>query len=144
MRDYGPLISKFSEVNNLSSLFAEVNAQMRAAKPEQVSGEPLTKSLPALMRIADQATASLERPGVPPSAGITALFAGSRKTEAGEYVSFAGGRFYVLTCAVREEVLEEAALLRLRELVRGSRARTAIAIASRRVRRSVPQQKESQ
>ncbi|HEU0039897.1 MAG TPA: MMPL family transporter [Verrucomicrobiae bacterium] len=116
--DYGPLVSKFSEVNNLSSLFAEVNAQIRAVKPEQVSGQPLTKSLPALTRIADQATASLERPGVPPSPGVTALFAGSRKTEAGEYVSFAGGRFYVLTCAVREEVLEEAALLRLRELVR--------------------------
>ena len=118
VRDYGPLISKFSEVNNLSSLFAEVNAQMRAAKPEQVSGEPLTKSLPALMRIADQATASLERPGVPPSPGITALFAGSRKTEAGEYVSFAGGRFYLLTCAARKELLEAAAILRLRELVR--------------------------
>lgn len=118
LRDYGPLVSKFSEVDNLSSLFAEVNAQIRAVKPEQVSAQPLTKSLPALTRIADQATAALQRPGIPPSPGITALFAGTRNTEAGEYVTFAGGRFYVVTCAARAEKLEERAILRLRELMR--------------------------
>ncbi len=118
VRDYGPLVRKFSEVNNLSSLFAEVGAQIRALDPEKVSSQPLVKSLPALTRIADQATASLQRPGVPPSPGITALFAGTSKTEAGEYVNFAEGRFYVLTCAAREEALEERAIRRLRELVR--------------------------
>ena len=50
VQDYGPLVSKFSEVNNLDSLFAEVNKQIRAAKPEEVRGQPLTKSLPALTR----------------------------------------------------------------------------------------------
>ena len=118
MRDYGPLVRKFSEVNNLSSLFAEVNAQIRALDPEKVNSQPLAKSLPALTRIADQATASLQRPGVPPSPGITALFAGTSKTEAGEYVNFAEGRFYVLACAAREDVLEKRAIRRLRELVR--------------------------
>ena len=55
VRDYGPLVSKFSEVNNLNSLFAEVNAQILAVKPEEVRTLPLTKSLSALTRIADQA-----------------------------------------------------------------------------------------
>ena len=117
LSDYGPLIHQFSEVTNLNSLFAEVNAQMRAAKPEEVATLPLTKSVTALNRIVDQAIDSLKRPGVPPSPGLASLFVTNPKSNPGEFISFAGGEFFAVTCAARNENLEDAAIVRLRQLV---------------------------
>ena len=118
LRDYGPLVSKFSEVSNLNSLIVEVNTQIRAVKPQEVKGQPLTRSLPALTRLVDQATATLERSGVPPSPGITTLFAGGSATNASEYLNFGAGRFYLITCAALDEKLEGRAIRQLRKLVR--------------------------
>ena len=119
LRDYGPLVNKFSEVNNLNSLFAEVNAQFRAVNPEQVGDQPLTKSLPALERIVGQLTASLERPGIPPSPGVTTLFSAGQQAT-GEYLNFGAGRSYLITCTARTEELEDEAIIQLRKLVRAT------------------------
>lgn len=118
LRDYAPLIRTFSEVTNLASLFSEVDHQMRASAPEEASENPLATAIPALTRIVRQGVDSLDRPGIPPSPGLTTLFASPDKPGPGEYLNFAGGRFYAVTCAVSDAASEVSAILRLRELVK--------------------------
>jgi len=118
LRDAEPLIQTFSEVTNLASLFSEVDGQMRAVPLEEAGRHPLTTAVPALTRIVQQGSGSVKRSGIPPSPGISALFAADGDPEPGEYIHFAGGRFYVITCTVPKEALTERAIVRLRELVR--------------------------
>jgi hypothetical protein len=118
LQDYEPLIRTFSQVSNLASLLSEVDTQMRTGAAEPVETHPLVKVVPALTRIVQQAVESTRRPGLPPSPGLTALFAAEGTPVPGDYLNFAGGRFYAVTCAVASKPLEEAAILRLRELVK--------------------------
>ena len=73
LKDYRPFIQSFARATNLNSLFALVNQQFRTAKREEnAENESMVKALPALERIVRQAADSLQRPGTPPSPGLTA------------------------------------------------------------------------
>ena len=122
LRDYQPLVGKFSNVTNLHSLLVEVEAQWRAtAKADGTNGHTFAAALPALTRIVDQGAASLQRTGVPPSPGVTTLFA-SPEDPSPDYLKFAGGRFYIITCTARDESQQEAAIYWLRKMVEATRA----------------------
>ena len=108
LTNFLPFIQRFTHVTNLDSLFALVNSQFLHAKNEaNAENDSLIKSIPMLQRIIDQATASLHRPGVPPSPGITALFG------AGDddiYIVFTnkvtGNHLYLLNAQARSEDTE--------------------------------------
>ncbi len=118
LKDFRPFIAQFTRTTNLLSLFNMVCAQFRTAKQEtNAENESLTKALPALERIITQATASLRRPGTPPSPGITALFDPDQEAEQQMYVTFAKGRIYLVTAQAPTEELNSAAVVRLRQLV---------------------------
>ena len=122
LRDYQPLVGKFSNVTNLNSLFGEVEAQWRAtAKENGTNGRMFAAALPALTRIVEQGAESLQRSGVPPSPGVTTLFASRDDPSPGDYLKFAGGRFYIVTCTARDESHQTAAIRRLRQLVEATR-----------------------
>ena len=116
LREYEPLIRTFSEITNLTSLILTVDQELRGASPETAEQHPFTRAVPALTRIVEQGVDSLKRPGIPPSPGLTALFRAGSEPVPGDYLHFAEGRFYVLTCAVTDPAWEEAAIFRLREL----------------------------
>jgi hopanoid biosynthesis associated RND transporter like protein HpnN len=118
LRDAEPLLQTFSNVTNLPSLFSEVDAEMRVVPPEEADRHPLTTAIPALTRIVQQGSGSLRRSGIPPSPGITALFAAGAEPQPGEYIHFAEGTVYAISCTVPEEALTDQAIVRLRELVR--------------------------
>ena len=118
LKDFRPFITQFTQTTNLVSLFNMVNAQFRTAKQEtNAENESLTKALPALERIITQATASLRRPGAPPSPGITALFDPDQEAEQQMYVTFTKGRIYLVTAQAPTEEQNGAAVVRLRQLV---------------------------
>ncbi|MCL4178144.1 MAG: MMPL family transporter [Verrucomicrobia bacterium] len=118
LREYRPVLDTFMEATNLTALFQLVNRQFRTApRAATRETESLTQMLPALERIVRQAADSLERPGLPPSPGITALFDAREEAEQRIYLTFAEGRIWLLTTRPRAESVEKQAVRRLRELV---------------------------
>ncbi|MCI0537908.1 MAG: MMPL family transporter [Verrucomicrobiales bacterium] len=118
LREYRPFIESFARATNLNSLFRLVNQQFRSVKREQnAETESLVKAIPALTRIIEQAAASLNRPGVPPSPGVTALFNAEEKAEQEQYITFAKGRIYLVSSRPIKKGLSGHAVERLRELV---------------------------
>jgi len=118
LSDYHPFIQQFAHTTNLVSLFSMINRQFRTAKPEQnAENEAMVKAFPALERIVTEATASLRRPGTPPSPGVTALFSPSEDAEQQIYITFANGRIYLVTAQAPTEDLNGAAVERLRTIV---------------------------
>lgn len=118
LQDYKPFIQHFSNATNLNSLFRIINQQFRTASRERnAENDSLVKAIPALQRILDQAADSLDRPGIPPSPGINALFNSSEEAERQMYITFDKGRLYLVTARARSEELESKAVHRLRELV---------------------------
>ena len=118
LKDFRPFIAQFTRTTNLVSLFNMVCAQFRTAKQEtNAENDSLVKALPALERIITQATASLRRPGTPPSPGITALFDPGEEAEQQIYITFAKGRIYLVTAQAPTEDLNSAAVVRMRQLV---------------------------
>jgi uncharacterized protein len=116
--DYRPFIEQFTRTTNLVSLFSMVNRQFRNAKREaDPQTDSMVKAIPALERIIQQARASLERPGVPPSPGITALFDPDADAEQQIYITFGNGRIYLVTAQAPKEDLNAAAVARMRVLV---------------------------
>src|SRR3989442_6527638 len=123
LRDYRPFIQQFVQATNLNSLFRLVNHQFRTAKREEnAENESLVKALPAMERIIAQALDSLQRPGTPPSPGLTALFNAGKEAEQQIYVTFADGRIYIATARALREELNDQAVQRLRELVARTKA----------------------
>ncbi|HYT60773.1 MAG TPA: MMPL family transporter [Haliangiales bacterium] len=123
LRDYRPFIQQFVLATNLNSLFRLVNRQFRTAKREEnAENESLVKALPAMERIISQAADSLQRPGTPPSPGLTALFNAGKEAEQQIYVTFAEGRIYLVTARPRNDSLNDQAVQRLRELVSQTKA----------------------
>ncbi len=119
LKDYRPFIQTFSRATNLVSLFQLINKQFLTAKQEDnAENQSLVKAIPALERIVSEATDSLNRPGTPPSPGVTALFGGGPEAEQQMYITFAEGRIYLVTAQARREGLNGDAVHRLRELVR--------------------------
>src|SRR5437867_11139072 len=123
LRDYRPFIQQFVQATNLNSLLRLVNHQFRTAKREEnAENESLVKALPAMERILSQASDSLQRPGTPPSPGLTALFNAGKEAEQQIYVTFADGRIYIATARARSDELNDQAVQRLRELVTQTKA----------------------
>ncbi len=121
--DFRPFIAQFSRTTNLVSLFNMVCTQFRTAKQEtNAANESLIEALPALERIITQATASLRRPGTPPSPGITALFDPRGEADQQSYITFDKGRIYLVTVQAPTEKQNSAAVVRLRQLVEETKA----------------------
>ncbi len=116
LSEYRPFIARFTHATNLDSLFALVNSQILHAKREtNAENDSLIKAIPTLARIVRQATASLERPGVPPSPGLGMLFNPGGDDE--EHIAFAHGRIYLVTAHARTQALNGPAVERLRQIV---------------------------
>ncbi len=118
LRDYEPFIRSFSKATNLNELFRLVNQQFRTARREENNeNQSLVKALPALERIVREANDSLERPGVPPSPGLHALFNAGKEVEKQIYVTFDEGRLYLVSARAARDGVQNEAVRRLRELV---------------------------
>ncbi|HVK58266.1 MAG TPA: MMPL family transporter [Candidatus Kapabacteria bacterium] len=118
LREYRPFISTFAKATNLHTLFSLVNYQFRTATREQnTNTDSLVKAIPALTRVVNLATDSLQRPGVPPSPGITALFGAGQKAEEQQYLTFAHGRFYLVNARTHSQDQALEGVRRVREIV---------------------------
>ena len=123
LKDDLPFIQKFSQTTNLVSFFDLVNTQFRTAKREDnAQNDALIKSLPALDRILQQAVDSLERPGTPPSPGVTALFNAGDEAASETYITFNHGKIFLVTAHAPSDELSDAAIEHLRQLVRETRS----------------------
>ena len=121
LKEYRPFLQHFAQATNLNALFRQINLQFRTAKREEnAETKSLVEAIPALRRIVLQAADSLDRPGMPPSPGISALFNASEEAEQGQYVTFAHGRIYLVSARARTTELDGQAVWRLRELVRAT------------------------
>jgi hopanoid biosynthesis associated RND transporter like protein HpnN len=117
-----PFIKKFSQTTNLVSFFELANTEFRTAKQEtNAQNDALVQSLPALERILRQAHESLERPGTPPSPGVTALFDAGDQAAAGTYITFNHGKIFLVTTHAPSDEQNADAIERLRQLVRETR-----------------------
>ena len=118
LTDFKPFVQKFSQATNLNGLFELVNTQFRTAKREtNAENDALVAAVPALRRIIQQAADSVVRPGTPPSPGVAALFGDSPEADQEIYITFNHGRIFLVTAHARSEKQNEAAVVRLRELV---------------------------
>jgi hypothetical protein len=121
-----PFIEKFSQTTNLVSFFELANTQFRTASREtNAQNDALVKSLPALDRILQQAQESLERPGTPPSPGVTALFDTGDEATAGTYITFNHGKIFLVTAHAPSDELNGDAVERIRELVQQTKSEVA-------------------
>jgi uncharacterized protein len=93
-----PFIQKFTTATNFISFFEQINTQFRTASREtNAQTDSLVQSLPALESIVRQATASLERPGTPPSPGVMTLFAaGNEAAVTSSYITFNSGKIFLV------------------------------------------------
>jgi len=115
---YRPFIQKFTAATNLESLFNLINEQFRTSKREEnAENKSMVKAIPALERIVTQATAAISTPGTPVSPGVTALFGGDPEVDRAAYITFAGGRIYLVTARAKSGDLSEAAVQRMRQLM---------------------------
>jgi uncharacterized protein len=121
LSDFRPFIVNFSQATNLGSLFRLVNQQFRTAPQEATpETESMLKALPALERILTEATDSLNRPGLPPSPGVAALFDGGQEAEQSQYITFAQGRLYLVTAHARVAARNFEAVEHLRAAVQAT------------------------
>ncbi len=119
LKDYRPFVEQFCQATNLTFLFDLVNRRFSAANKEQnADNSALIKAFPALRRIIRQAEASLERPGLPPSPGIDALFGAGAEAERRKYITFGNGRLYLVSAKAHAGGSNEAAVRTLREMVK--------------------------
>ncbi len=118
VKDYQPFIKNFSQATNLVSLFTILNRQFRTAKQEaNAENDSMLGALPALERIVNEAKEGLQRPGKPPSPGVSALFGGGPEAEREMYITFGNGRLYLVTAHAKREEQSGDAVERLRTLV---------------------------
>jgi hopanoid biosynthesis associated RND transporter like protein HpnN len=120
--DYQPFLKQFASSSNLASLFGQVNTQIRTSAREQnAQTDSLLKALPALERIVKRAQQSLARSGQSPSPGVDALFGAGEEAEREKYITFAGGRIYLVSAKASREDLNEAAVEKFRKLVQDTK-----------------------
>lgn len=118
LRDYQPFIQSFTQATNLNELFRAINQRFRTADREPgASNNSLIKALPALQRIVTQAADALDRPGLPPSPGVNALFGAGPEAESRQYLTFADGRMYLVTARAPAKKLNGPAVNRMRQLL---------------------------
>ncbi len=114
-----PFIEKFTQTTNLVSFFEQINTAFRTASREtNAQTASLIQSLPALTRIVTQADDTLGRSGTPPSPGVTALFDAGDQAVRQTYITFAGGRIFLVTAHAPTQELSVRAVERIRELIR--------------------------
>jgi uncharacterized protein len=119
LREFRPFLDQFAQATNLTSFFGMVNYRFRTATEEATAeNEALIKAIPALERIVVEAKDSVRRPGAPPAPGISLLFGSGPEAEREMYITFAEGRIYLVTARAREDSVRDAAVERLREMVR--------------------------
>ncbi len=123
LRDFSPFLEQFTSATNLTSMMRLVNQRFRSAFRDRGAegGEEMVKALPAFRRIIEEATVALDRPGNPPSPGVTALFGAGPEAEQRIYITFDAGRLYVVTARPISREVKGAAVARLRELVEETR-----------------------
>jgi hypothetical protein len=122
LHDDLPFIQKFTQTTNLVSFFETVNTTFRTAPREtNEQTESLVQSLPALTSIISQATDSLNRPGTPPSPGVTALFSAGDDAESQSYITFNHGKIFLVTAHAPSDEKNDDAVERLRALVAKTR-----------------------
>ncbi len=121
--NYLPFIRSFTTTSNLVSLFTMVNGQFRnAGSGRSEQSDSMIEALPALERIITQATESLNRSGVPPSPGVTALFNAGPDADQRIYITFDEGRIFLVTTQPPRKAMAGKAVDRLRQLVEETRA----------------------
>jgi hopanoid biosynthesis associated RND transporter like protein HpnN len=127
LAEFRPFLANFSRATNLNSLFQIVNNQISSQmlKANQNGPDPeiesLMKGLPALQRIIDLGRDAINRPGMAPSPGVTALFNAGPEAQAKQYITFgegaSAGRFYIVNARPISEKQNALAVERMRELV---------------------------
>jgi hypothetical protein len=118
LQDDLPFIRQFTQTTNLVSFFEQINTAFRTAPREtNAQTESLIGSIPALTRIVTQADASLNRPGTPPSPGVTALFDAGDEAVRKTYITFANGKIFLVTAHAPIHGLNGKAVERLRQLI---------------------------
>ena len=118
LHDYRPFIQKFTTASNLVTLVDLVNTGFRTAKREEnAENKSLMNSLPALERIVRQADDALTRRGSPPSPGINALFGAQQEAQQQVYLTFNGGRLFLVNVRAASNALKGPAVERLNQLV---------------------------
>ncbi|MGZ8920282.1 MAG: MMPL family transporter, partial [Limisphaerales bacterium] len=118
LKEYRPFIETFARATNLQSMFSLVNNQFRTAGRQQnAETDSLVNALPALTRVVDLASDSLDRSGIPPSPGVTALFGAGEKAQQEQYISFGDGRIYLVNARTRVQSDALNGVRRVRELV---------------------------
>ncbi|MDD5138694.1 MAG: MMPL family transporter [Verrucomicrobiales bacterium] len=114
-----PFIKKFTQTTNLVSFFEQINTAIRtASRDTNAQTESLIQSLPALTRIVTQADDTLSRLGTPPSPGVTALFDAGDEAVRQTYITFAGGKIFLVTAHAPVHDLNGPAVERIRQLIK--------------------------
>jgi hopanoid biosynthesis associated RND transporter like protein HpnN len=123
LHDQMPFIRQFTQTTNLDSFFELINTQFRTASREtNAQNTALVQAFPALERIVTQATGSLQRPGTPPSPGVTAFFDAGEQASAQAYITFNHGRIFLVTAHAPDEDKNGDAVERLRQLVKATQS----------------------
>jgi uncharacterized protein len=118
LQDDAPFIRQFTQTTNLVSFFEQINTAFRTApRKTNAQTESLIGSIPALTRIVAQADASLNRPGTPPSPGVTALFDAGDEAVRKTYITFNNGKIFLVTAHAPIHDLNGNAVERLRQLI---------------------------
>src|SRR5258706_6942621 len=118
LQDFKPFLVQFTKAPTLVTLFEMVNTQFRTASHEEnAQNRALARAVPALEQIINQANDGLTRSGSPPAPGVISLFDGGHEAEQQIYITFSGGRIYLLTAQARTEDLNERAVNRMRDLI---------------------------
>jgi hopanoid biosynthesis associated RND transporter like protein HpnN len=113
-----PFIRQFTKTTNLISFFEQINTAFRTSPHEtNAQTESLIQSLPALTRIVTQADASLNRSGAPPAPGMAALFDAGDEAVKKTYITFAGGKIFLVTAHAPVHDLNGQAVERIRQLI---------------------------
>ncbi len=89
-----PFIQPFTQTTNLSSFFEEINTMFRTGSGTNAQTQSLIQSLPLLAGILNQATASMETSGKPPSPGVASLFSTNDSSDI--YITFHHNEIFLL------------------------------------------------
>ena len=121
-----PFIRQFTRTTNLVSFFDQINTAFRTAPREtNAQTESLIGALPALKRIVKQADDSLNRPGTPPSPGVTALFDAGDEAVRKTYITFANGKIFLVTAHAVTHDLNGRAVELIRQLIQETQSEVA-------------------
>src|SRR4029077_8678444 len=109
-----PLFKTFSQATNLNTLFALVNRQFRF----RTTPGSLSQSLPALQRIVDGASDSIESREIPLAPSIATFFGSSQEL----YLSFDHGRIYMMIAQAKNADEVGTAIYQLRKWIAQTRS----------------------